>query len=302
VVGFGLCWKRYSNQLSKKRRIKNPFHYVFPNHIYLTASAFVDYQIYLITFVFINYLHRVIPLGPNQLCLNLSQGLTSMHFLWGIKFHTSQHLLPTFFLTFLAVLSTDLAFTVYHIAAHKVPFLWKFHRIHHSATSPNILASARLHPFESFLDWNFRVLFLNLCLGVESYFFDIVPMKLFFIIMIARDVFNHFRHSHIWLSFGKLDYFFSSPALHQIHHSSDPKHFNKNFSSFFSFLDWIFGTLYVPHSQETITWGLGTQTVDQKNYTTALTCLIEPLVPARLIRSSSPSNLKTNAATKRVQR
>jgi sterol desaturase/sphingolipid hydroxylase (fatty acid hydroxylase superfamily) len=51
---------------------------------------------------------------------------------------------------------------------------------------------------------------------------------------------------------------FVSPAHHQVHHSSNPKHFNKNFGSCLALWDWMFGTLYVPQRErEPLTFGFG---------------------------------------------
>lgn len=43
-----------------------------------------------------------------------------------------------------------------------------------------------------------------------------------------------------------------SPAAHQIHHSTNPKHFDKNFGGAFAFWDWMFGTLHVPHDKREV--------------------------------------------------
>ncbi len=57
----------------------------------------------------------------------------------------------------------------------------------------------------------------------------------------------HLQHSHIWISCpGLAGRIFMSPAHHQIHHSADPIHFNRNFGSCLSVWDWVFGTLHQP--------------------------------------------------------
>jgi len=58
----------------------------------------------------------------------------------------------------------------------------------------------------------------------------------------------------MWIAFrGMLGRIFVSPAHHQVHHSANPKHFNKNFGSCLALWDWMFGTLYVP--EEPLTFG-----------------------------------------------
>ncbi len=75
-----------------------------------------------------------------------------------------------------------------------------------------------------------------------------------------RGVFNitgaALRHSNIWLSYGPiLSRIIISPAQHQIHHSTDEKHFNKNYGEMFALWDWMFGTLYVPKEREILHFG-----------------------------------------------
>ena len=68
---------------------------------------------------------------------------------------------------------------------------------------------------------------------------------------------HHLQHSHVWLSFGPvLNRIYISPAQHQIHHSSDPRHRDKNFGVKFAVWDTLFGTLYVPKDHETLQVGL----------------------------------------------
>ena len=65
------------------------------------------------------------------------------------------------------------------------------------------------------------------------------------------------RHSHIWLSYGRvMEHIFISPAQHQIHHSVAIKHHDKNYGSMFAIWDWMFGTLYIPDEMEEIVYGV----------------------------------------------
>ena len=55
---------------------------------------------------------------------------------------------------------------------------------------------------------------------------------------------------------GVLAYILQSPAHHQIHHSTDPRHFDKNLGYCLSVWDYVFGTLYIPQKNEKVTFGL----------------------------------------------
>ena len=64
---------------------------------------------------------------------------------------------------------------------------------------------------------------------------------------------GHLRHSYIWIAFtGFAGRLFQSPAHHQIHHSTDPRHFDKNLGFALAVWDWAFGTLYIPSKQREV--------------------------------------------------
>ncbi|MGB8043961.1 MAG: sterol desaturase family protein, partial [Pseudolabrys sp.] len=98
------------------------------------------------------------------------------------------------------------------------------------------------------------------------------------ILVLFIHAYVHLQHSHMWISFrGVLGRVFVSPAHHQVHHSSNPKHFNKNFGSCLALWDWMFGTLYVPQkTRELLTFGFG----DQPNAHTVKGELVDPLLNA----------------------
>jgi sterol desaturase/sphingolipid hydroxylase (fatty acid hydroxylase superfamily) len=67
----------------------------------------------------------------------------------------------------------------------------------------------------------------------------------------------HLRHSHVWLAYPAwLSHVLVSPAQHQIHHSSAPRHFDRNMGFIFAFWDALAGTLYVPKAREELNYGL----------------------------------------------
>jgi sterol desaturase/sphingolipid hydroxylase (fatty acid hydroxylase superfamily) len=89
---------------------------------------------------------------------------------------------------------------------------------------------------------------------------------------------SHLQHSHIWIAFtGVWGRLLISPAHHQLHHSADPAHFDRNFGAYLAIWDWLFGTLRVPQAhREPLTVGLGP---DQAQHTvTGL--LVTPVIAA----------------------
>jgi sterol desaturase/sphingolipid hydroxylase (fatty acid hydroxylase superfamily) len=87
------------------------------------------------------------------------------------------------------------------------------------------------------------------------------------------------RHSHIWLSYGPvLEHVLISPAQHHVHHSMNPKHYNKNYGEVFAIWDLMFGTLYVLRAHEDLVFGLADkhgQRIEQP-YPNLRTALLDP--------------------------
>lgn len=155
----------------------------------------------------------------------------------------------------------DLGHYISHYLQHKVPFLWEFHKVHHAAEVLTPLTAFRAHPLESILDSLFQGPLQALGLAVFYYLYGIEQSLMTFVgmnaIVLVYYLIDNLRHTHLWISFGpKVEHILSSPAQHQIHHSRAPQHLDTNFSQYFSFLDWIAGTLYVPQDRETLDFGL----------------------------------------------
>lgn len=158
------------------------------------------------------------------------------------------------------ILAADLGFFIGHYLAHKVPLLWEFHKIHHSAPVLNPLTNYRFHPIDRIPLALFMGLLTASVKGGFAFAYPggIAEMTAVNVgVLLAFNMSANLRHSHIWLSYGwHLSHILSSPAQHQIHHGSEPRHIDKNFGLMFSLWDWIAGTLYVPRAVEQIRFGL----------------------------------------------
>ncbi|MBX2811589.1 MAG: sterol desaturase family protein [Myxococcales bacterium] len=157
----------------------------------------------------------------------------------------------------------DLARFVCHVFHHRNPFLWRFHSIHHSAEYLNPFTTFRFHPIELLLESLTILLFVGTAAGVIQGIFGHDPIGWFEMVVVVFyfRIFGFFgatlRHTHIWLDWGPyLSHVFISPAQHQIHHSIDPKHMDKNFGICIALWDWLYGSLYVPKSEEKLHFGI----------------------------------------------
>jgi sterol desaturase/sphingolipid hydroxylase (fatty acid hydroxylase superfamily) len=173
---------------------------------------------------------------------------------------------------------SDFAFFVSHVLLHKVPLLWPFHEVHHSATVLVPFTVFRRHPVDVVFDASIAGFLLGLVYGVAGYVggqalqpATILGVNaLLFVGLVAG--FN-LQHSHVWLSFGPLDRWVISPATHQIHHSVAPEHTDRNFGNFLAIWDRLAGTLVRPERHGQVKFGLADGSTEQYRTLTALLLL-----------------------------
>jgi sterol desaturase/sphingolipid hydroxylase (fatty acid hydroxylase superfamily) len=150
-------------------------------------------------------------------------------------------------LPFLPSLLFDCLYYWFHRLQHAVPLLWRFHSVHHAIEELNA-ASCYHHVSEAVFRLPF--ILLPLMLIVELRVPDV------FILSAGLVAWGQFVHANTRVSFGPLDYVFAGPRFHRVHHSLAEQHHDKNFASFFPFLDLLFGTAYFPRSDEVVRTGL----------------------------------------------
>lgn len=156
-------------------------------------------------------------------------------------------------LTLIVLVIDDFLRFSHHFLMHKL--LWSIHSVHHSAKKLTPLTLFRTHPFESIMAQVRSVLAHSTTIFLITVVFkDQMGVIDFLGVNIFGFIFNatlaNLRHSSIPVSFGILEYIFISPRMHQIHHSNEPKHFNKNYGVIFSLWDQLAGSFYKPTTDE----------------------------------------------------
>jgi sterol desaturase/sphingolipid hydroxylase (fatty acid hydroxylase superfamily) len=149
-----------------------------------------------------------------------------------------------------------------HRAHHSISMIWPLHAVHHSAQVLTPLTTYRQHPLGILVSASIQTVVTGLILGVliggldpDASIAKIAGANAF--VVIVNMTVANFHHSHIWISFGPFfERLVISPAQHQIHHSVNPVHFDKNFGQTIALWDWVFGTLYVTGRNEHIIIGL----------------------------------------------
>ncbi len=262
----------------KKAKTTIPFYrYLFNKKVWLSKSAFIDYK-----YLFFNGIIKILLIAPIFVAWRYV-GVETNDFLEETFNASSVSLSKNQVIIFYSlslVIAYDLVFYLWHLAMHKSPFLWEFHKIHHSATSLNPITQYRLHPVE--LIANNAALFLVSALlkGVFDYFYQgsielvtYAEVNIFAMLFLFWGA--NLRHSHVKLKyFSRLEKIFISPRQHQIHHSDNPLHFNKNMGAKLAVWDRIFGTLLRSKDAEKIKFGLGKSEV--KDYNTFFKTLYIP--------------------------
>lgn len=277
TVALLIFWSRDTGeQVPTLRRF---WEYAFPRTIYGHASTRLDLLYMMVNAVVQNAAVVPLLLAAPWVAQGVAAGLRAG--LGELEPLVVAGVWDRLWLTVGLVLAADLGFYVSHVLKHRVPFLWELHKVHHSATVLTPLTAYRRHPVELLLDGMFMGAATGVVFGVAGYLYEGVAEPLYvlgnnamvflFLLMGA-----HLRHSHLWLSYGRvLERILVSPAQHQVHHSLAPGHAGKNFGAIFAVWDWLFRTLYVARGKESLVWGLPDQA--HQAYNSLWRLYVEPL-------------------------
>ncbi|PWJ92673.1 sterol desaturase/sphingolipid hydroxylase (fatty acid hydroxylase superfamily) [Mesorhizobium loti] len=162
--------------------------------------------------------------------------------------------------TITMLLAYDISYYLYHVAQHRYPVLWELHKVHHSAEVMVGITKDRVHPLDELMNRAWDGVIPGICFGIWLLVsLNLVELTVFGVnVYIIRNILmmDFVRHTHFKISFGPLNNLILCPHWHQLHHSTDPRHYDKNFGLLFSFWDRLFGTLCVPRPDEDFKFGL----------------------------------------------
>ena len=192
-----------------------------------------------------------------------------------------------------------------HRAMHKVPLFWGFHRSHHSSEALNFFTAPRGHPFE-FMQAILEPGITNAVFGGILFYATGTPLHhltpgVLQAVGTVSGLALAVAHSHIPVSLGRLNYIIGSSVMHQIHHSRELPHRDKNFGTGFMLFDWMFGTLYMPKRGETYNrWGISDEEIGERNPHKCLRDLyFEPLRYMWGVLTAPKGNLPNSAGSLR---
>jgi sterol desaturase/sphingolipid hydroxylase (fatty acid hydroxylase superfamily) len=144
--------------------------------------------------------------------------------------------LPLLLQFFLAVLVADLAEYFIHRAFHVVPWMWRFHAIHHSSKALDWIAGSRSHLVDDVVVRGFILIPMMLIFPR-----GMILAYLFFVNLHATWTHCNFGPTIKWL-----EPYLIQPRFHHWHHTSQKEAIDKNFAIHFPWIDRIFGTYYFP--------------------------------------------------------
>lgn len=129
-----------------------------------------------------------------------------------------------------------------HNLLHRVPFLWQFHKVHHSVREMDWAANFRFHWMELIVYRSLLYIPVVLVLGGDG--------EWLMVAYVFSTAWGHFNHANLDVSIGPLRWVFNSPRMHMWHHdASDEGGTAKNFGIVLSVWDWLFRTAYWPRDR-----------------------------------------------------
>ena len=152
-----------------------------------------------------------------------------------------------------------------HRQLHKRPWLWQFHKVHHSVKEMGFAAQFRFHFMETIVYKTAQYIPLAMIgFGIQE----------FFIIHMFSVLVGHLNHANVGWNYGFLGYIFNNPKMHIWHHSKelpDAYPYGMNFGLSLSIWDYIFKTAYIPKSGKSIELGFEGDEDFPKNFKDQMT-------------------------------
>ena len=143
---------------------------------------------------------------------------------------------------------TDFVQYWFHRTFHKIPWLWNFHAVHHSAQAMDWLAGSRMHVVE--------VLLMRATTTLPMYVMGFAAGPLYAYIFFVY-LLSVFIHANLRINFGIMNCIIATPRFHHWHHGIEEEAIDVNFAIHFPVIDMMFGTFHMPGSRWPEGYGVG---------------------------------------------
>lgn len=237
--------------------------FLLPKEVFLHPSAVLDYKFFVLNQLVMGHLKlgKWVTAAVGLLVVS-ELGTALLRTLFGPgPAHAEPSTAALLGFTVVSLLAWDFGKYLAHYLTHKIPVLWEFHKVHHAAEVLTPISAFRAHPIDIMIDFFFRLLCSGVVGGAYAYLYPngITELTILGFNAVAFVVYYwiaHLQHSHIALGYGRLSYLLVSPVMHQVHHSCEVQHWDRNFGFLFGLWDWMFRTIHVPHEGEPFRLGL----------------------------------------------
>jgi sterol desaturase/sphingolipid hydroxylase (fatty acid hydroxylase superfamily) len=264
------AWFVYRAALRRGKSEVSFLRFLFPMHVWRHPSAWLDLRYFFFHMLVGHFLMVGLAAWAAAMCFALVTGETSVQsFLkrTGTFSATDVVIATAYMLVSFAVI--DLISYAIHYLQHKVPILWQFHKVHHSAEVMHPISNFREHPIDN-LTYNLVTgaafgAVNGLAVNVFGYLPSVPSLLGVPLLMLAFNLLAYnLRHSHVWLRWpGRWSMILPSPAHHHIHHSCHPQHIDKNFAFMLPVWDVIFRTYHLPEDNRDVKFGIGEGKADE---------------------------------------
>jgi len=285
-------------QRRRQSQDRGLLYFLFNPRIWLHRSARLDYQLFIVNRMVRAFLWAPLILTMLPIAIGLSDGL---EWLFGIERLFYVDGVPVMLVfTLVLFLFDDFSRFLLHYGLHKIPVLWEFHKVHHSAQVLTPMTVYRSHPLESFLYACRMGLAQGSAVGICYFLFgptlsmaDILGANVF--VFLFNVMGSNLRHSHVkWRWGNRIERWLISPVQHQIHHSRQIKFHDKNFGTALAIWDRIFGTLVLSGNTCFIAFGLDKKEASHHSVADAYirpikACLHKIKAPQRDLRGNNKS-------------
>jgi sterol desaturase/sphingolipid hydroxylase (fatty acid hydroxylase superfamily) len=147
---------------------------------------------------------------------------------------------------------------------HYSPWLWEFHKVHHSVEQMGFAAHLRYHWMETIVYKSIQYIPLSMIgFGLDD----------FFILHLVTILIGHLNHANVKITYGPLKYVLNNPVMHLWHHAKDVPAgtHGVNYGISLSLWDYLFGTAYIPNQNPNERLGFEDQETFPKTFLQQLT-------------------------------
>ena len=257
------------------------FRAIFTTNIVGHKSFYADVKLFALSVVVMPVIMGALVVSTNTVSMAALTGAFGP-----VKAFDVHDMLIKIVSTVVLFLAYEIGYWVDHYLKHRISFLWELHKLHHTAEVLSPLTNFRNHPIDNLVFGYMLSLFIGGASGMLAWLFSrntemfsIDGKNIIFIVFLWT--IGHLQHSQFWIPFrGAWGRVIMSPAHHQIHHSNDPKHFNRNLGSVLAVWDWMFGTLEIPSAKNPrLSYGVKEESQDAHS---SVGILVTPVIRAAL--------------------